>query len=345
MMKRIWATFYARSLEFIRDTSALGWNLILPVLLVFGLALVFSGNGQGLFKIGVIADGLSAEVKPSPDLHPFLKTEHLETYSVPTTDIDAAIRKVGRHQVDMLLDLRPGQMHYWINSDSQKGYFLEKLLPTSAGPTLSKQNVKGEEIRYVDWVVPGILGMNIMFSCLFGVGFVIVRYRKSGYLKRLNATPLNAAEFLLAQIFSRLVLVVVVTTVVYVGTNLFMHFTMDGSYLNLLLVLVVGTFSLIALGLLVAARVSSEELAGGLLNLITWPMMVLSGVWFSMEGTHPAMQALSQLSPLTHMLAAARAIMLDGAGLAAISMHLLILVGMSVVFLVIGALSFKWTTE
>ena len=112
-----------------------------------------------------------------------------------------------------------------------------------------------------------------------------------------------------------------------------------------MLVLFVGTFSLIALGLLVAARVSSEELAGGLLNLITWPMMVLSGVWFSMEGTHPAMQALSQLSPLTHMLAAARAIMLDGAGLAAISMHLLILVGMSVVFLVIGALSFKWTTE
>ncbi len=124
-----------------------------------------------------------------------------------------------------------------------------------------------------------------------------------------------------------------------------MHFTMEGSYWNLLLVLVLGAFTLIALSLLVAARVSSEELAGGLLNLLTWPMMVLSGVWFSMEGTNPFMQALSQLSPLTHMLAAARAIMLDGANLADISVHLLVLAGMSVVFLAIGAATFKWTAE
>lgn len=345
MMKRIWATFYARTLEFVRDRSTLGWNLILPVALVFGLAFVFSGNGQPLFKVGVVAEKVSAASKPDPQLHPFLQTLHVEFYSVPVEGVETAVRKIGRHQVDMLLDLRAGQMHYWVNSDSQKGYFLERLLQNSGGTKLAKQSVQGDEIRYVDWVVPGILGMNLMFSCLFGVGFVIVRYRKSGYLKRLNATPLSATEFLLAQIFSRLLLVVMVTTVVFAGTNLFMHFTMEGSYLNLLLVLVLGAFSLIALSLLVAARVSSEELAGGLLNLLTWPMMVLSGVWFSMEGTNPFMQWVSQLSPLTHMLAAARAIMLDGAGLAEISVHLLVLVAMSVVFLAIGAVTFKWTAE
>jgi len=91
--------------------------------------------------------------------------------------------------------------------------------------------------------------------------------------------------------------------------------------------------------------VSSEELAGGLLNLLTWPMMVLSGVWFSMEGTNPVMQWVSQLSPLTHMLTAARAIMLDGANIADISGHLVVLALMSAVFLVIGALSFKWTSD
>jgi ABC-type multidrug transport system permease subunit len=345
MMKRIWATFYARSLEFVRDRSTLGWNLILPVALVFGLAFVFSGEGQPLFKVGVVADKLSAEAKPAANLHPFLQTRHVDFYSVPADGMETAVRKVGRHQVDMLLDLRAGQMHYWVNSDSQKGYFLEKLLAGSDGAKLAKQSVQGKEIRYVDWVVPGILGMNMMFSCLFGVGFVIVRYRKSGYLKRLNATPLSATEFLLAQVFSRLLLVVVVTTLVFTGTNLFMHFTMEGSYLNLFLVLLLGAFTLISLSLLVAARVSSEELAGGLLNLLTWPMMVLSAVWFSMDGTNPFMQALSQLSPLTHMLAAARAIMLDGANLADISVHLLILAGMSVVFLAMGAATFKWTTE
>ncbi|MBU0656898.1 MAG: ABC transporter permease [Gammaproteobacteria bacterium] len=345
MIKRIWATFFARSLEFLRDRSTLGWNFILPVALVFGLAFVFSGSGQPLFKVGVIADTLTAEAKPDKNLHPFLQMEHVEFYKVPVGEVETAVRKVGRHQVDMLLDLRAGQMHYWVNSDSQKGYFLEKLLLGGGGSALVRQSVQGEEIRYVDWVVPGILGMNLMFSCLFGVGFVIVRYRKSGYLKRLNATPLSATEFLLAQVFSRLLLVICVTSIVFVGTNLFMHFTMEGSYLNLLLVLFVGAFCLIALSLVVAARVSSEELAGGLLNLLTWPMMVLSGVWFSMEGTNPVMQWLSQLSPLTHMLTAARAIMLDGAGLADISGQLLILVGMSAVFLLIGAATFKWTAE
>lgn len=344
MMQRIWATFYARSLEFIRDRSTMGWNLILPIALVFGLAFVFSGKGQPLFKVGVIADQQTVETVNTA-AHPFLTTAHIDFYSVPASDKAVAMRKVGRHQMDMLVDVRPDQLHYWVNKDSAKGDVLEKLLQGSGGAALTKQSVTGQEIRYVDWVVPGILGMNLMFSCLFGVGFVIVRYRKSGYLKRLNATPLTASEFLLAQIFSRLLLVVLVTTTVFVGTNLFLHFTMEGSYWNLLLVLILGSFCLISLSLVVTARVSSEELAGGLLNLLTWPMMVLSGVWFSMEGTHPAMQMLSQLSPLTHMLSAARAIMLDGASLAQISPQLLLIVVMSVVFLAIGAVSFRWTTD
>ncbi len=345
MMQRIWATFYARCLEYVRDRSALGWNFILPVALVFGLAFVFSGEGKPLFKVGVIADNVSADAAPNAALHPFLQTQHIDFYSVPATTVEASVRKVGRHQTDMLLDLRAGQQHYWINSDSQNGYVLEKLLQSSGGTTLAKQSVQGEEIRYVDWVVPGILGMNVMFSCLFGVGFVIVRYRKSGYLKRLNATPLSATEFLLAQVLSRLLLITIATSIVFTGTNLFMHFTVEGSYWHLLLVLMVGAFTLITLSLLVAARVSSEELAGGLLNLLTWPMMVLSGVWFSMEGTNPVMQWVSQLSPLTHMLTAARAIMLDGANIADISGHLVVLALMSAVFLVIGALSFKWTSD
>ena len=359
MMRRIWATLRARSLEFIRDRSSLSWNLILPVVLVFGLAFVFSGDGRPLFKVAVVStasavvsnDGNQqsgqADILTSVDtsLHDFLQTRHVQYYGVAPSDADKTIRKVGRHQVDMLLDLRPDQQKYWINSDSQKGYFLEKVLAGSNGAMLEKQSVDGEEIRYVDWAVPGILGMNMMFSCLFGVGYVIVRYRKSGYLKRLNATPLRSAEFLLAQVFSRAILVVVVTAAVFLGTHFFMDFTMEGSYLNLLLVLILGTFSLISLGLLIAARVSSEELAGGLLNALTWPMMLLSGVWFSMEGAHPLMQWFSQLSPLTHILSAARAIMIDGAGLLDISKQLLILAGTSVAFLGLGAAFFKWSAD
>lgn len=353
-LRRIWAAFYARNLEFIRDRSTLGWNLILPVLLVVGLAFLFSGEGQPLFKVAVVTDQqiIVAEdeqadeiANPYAALHPFLATRYINYYQASATELEAVIGKVGRHQVDMLVDLRSAAMHYWVNDESPKGYFLQQMLQGVDGPLLSKQAVRGEQIRYVDWVVPGILGMNIMFSCLFGVGFVIVRYRKNGYLKRLKATPLTATEFLLAQVLSRLIVVVLVTTVVFAGTNLLLDFTMEGSYLSLFLVLVAGTFSLISMGLVVAARVSSEELAGGLLNLLTWPMMLLSGVWFSMEGTHTFLQAVSQLSPLTHMLGAARAIMLDGAGLSDVLNHLLVLLGTSVVFLALGAYGFKWSAD
>ena len=98
----------------------------------------------------------------------------------------------------------------------------------------------------------------------------------------------------------------------------------------------------IFLGLLVAARLASEEFAGGLLNLLTWPMMLLSGVWFSLEGTHTVVQKAAQVLPLTHLVDGARAIMTEGAGLVDIAPHLLVLGLMSAVFLLIGSLIFRW---
>lgn len=344
-LKRIWATLHARSLEFFRDRSALSWSLLMPVLMVFGLAFIFSGDGQPLFKVGVVAEGLSANATPDSSLHPLLATRHIDYYGVPANDLNTVVKKVGRHQVDMLVDLRPEQMKYWVNDQSPKGYFLELILRGSGGAPLTAQQATGQQIRYVDWVVPGILGMNMMFGCLWGVGYVIVRYRKNGYLKRLNATPLTATEFLLAQILSRMAVTLVITVGVFTATNLMMGFVMEGSYLDLFVVLLLGTFALITMGLLVSSRVRSEELSDGLLNLMTWPMMLLSGVWFSMEGTNPVMQWVSQAFPLTHILSAARAIMLDGAGLLDIAPQLLFLAAMSVVFLVIGATGFRWTTE
>jgi ABC-type multidrug transport system permease subunit len=184
--------------------------------------------------------------------------------------------------------------------------------------------------------------MNMMFSCLFGVGYVIVRYRKNGFLKRLKATPLSPFQFLLAQMISRLLLIQTITAAVYIGCNEFIHFQMRGSYATLFLISLAGAICLISLGLLVASRLSSEELAGGILNLLTWPMMLLSGVWFSLEGTNPVVRKIAQVLPLTHLVDAARAIMTEGAGLADIAPHLLVLTLMSAVFLSLGSLIFRW---
>jgi ABC-type multidrug transport system permease subunit len=210
---------------------------------------------------------------------------------------------------------------------------------------LTRVATSGGEARYVDWVAPGVLGMNMMFACLFGIGYVIVRYRKNGYLKRLNATPLRAVEFLLAQLLSRLALIVIINAGVFMACRLLLGLRMEGSYWTLLLVATVGAFSMIAMGLVVSSRLASEELAGGILNVISTPMMVVCGVFFSMDGAPRLIRIFAEFLPLTHLLTAARAIMLDGAGLADVSYQLIVLTAMCGVYLLLGAALFKWRQD
>jgi ABC-type multidrug transport system permease subunit len=221
---------------------------------------------------------------------------------------------------------------------------LQRLLRTEDA-TASVQQVSGVQVRYAEWLVPGLFGANIMFSSLFGIGHVLVRYRKSGYLKRLNGTPLRAIEFITAQLIACLFMVISIAALVYWICDLVLHLRMEGSYLDLLLVAALGSMSMIAMSLLVTARISSEELSARLLNLLSWPMLLLSGVFFSLDGAPAFVQGAAGLLPLTQMLRAARAVMLDGAHLGDITHSLLTMAAMTTVFLVIGTCFFRWTED
>ncbi len=324
----------ARGKEFVRDRGALGWNLAFPLLVVFGMSFAFSGDAQDVFKVGVA--GRRADLPPG-----FAATHYVRF--VEFGDSARGLESLRHHQIDMLVS--PGRpLRYWVNDQAPKGYLAERVLlgTDAAAAQPERGTVSGRPIRYVDWLVSGLLAMNMMFSALFGVGYAIVRYRKNGVLKRLKATPLTALEFLAAQVASRLVLIMGVFALVYHGADFFLHFERLGSLATLYLIFAVGAVCLISMGLLVAARTDSEELAGGLLNLITWPMMFLSGVWFSLEGAPRAMRLLAWCFPLTHVIDAARAVMTEGATLAQVADHLYFLIGMTVSFLLVGAASFRW---
>lgn len=336
MWTRIYALFVARNTEFFRDRSALAWSVLLPILIVFVFAYAFSDENPEKFKVVLVSTAPMNE-----GMEQFKSTRYIRF--IETGNIDDNLSKVERHQVDMVFDSNSGS--YWINQTSPNGYIVEKLLIAAyvdSGHPLKQNLVEGDEIRYIDWVIPGVIAMNMMWGALFGIGYVIVRYRKMGVLKRLHATPVTSVEFLTAQIMSRLWLLLVVNSVIFVGMDYFVDFRMDGSYFDLFLVFALGCICLICVGLVVAARISSEEVANGLLNLISWPMMFLSGIWFSLEGAHPWMQKFALILPLTHVTDAAREIMIDGAGLAQVADHLLVLGLMSVVLLYIGAKIFRW---
>jgi ABC-type multidrug transport system permease subunit len=339
--RRLLAVWTARNLEFLRDRSTLVFNLLFPLVLVVAFAVIFGGEARSLFKVGVIA---APDATLDERLHPFLGTRHVDFYAVDADDVEEAVRNVERHQADLLLDLRDGT-RYWVNTDSPKGYLAEKLLLESAPDGAHREPVTGSAVRYVDWLLPGILGMNMMFSCLFGVGYVVVRYRKSGFLRRLSATPVTAIEFGAAQILSRLLLTVSVTSLIYTVLALLIPFRNEGSVLLLLLIAIVGALSMISLGFLLAARFASEELANGVINLASWPMMLLSGVWFSLEGAPQWLRMAAEALPLTQLLHAARAVMLDGAGFMQVLPQLGLLAAMTALFMGIAAAGFRWRAD
>ena len=339
--RRLLAVWHARNLEFLRDRSTLVFNFLFPLALVVAFAVIFGGEPRAIFKVDVVVPEGAAL---NANLHPFLGTRFVEFIPIEPAGVEEAVRLVERHQADLLVDLR-GAPRYWVNEDSPKGYLAEKLLLESASGRARREPVSGAAVRYVDWLLPGILGMNMMFSCLFGVGYVVVRYRKSGFLRRLSATPVTALEFGAAQVLSRLLLTISVTALLYGALALIVPFRNEGSALLLLVVAVAGALAMIAFGFMMAARFASEELANGAINLASWPMMLLSGVWFSLEGAPAWLQQAARALPLTQMLDAARAVMLDGAGLAGIWPQLGWLAFMTLLFLGIAAAGFRWRAD
>jgi len=332
-MKAFYALVKARTMEFLRDTGNLIWTLAFPVLLIVGFAFTFSGNDGTVFKVGVLGPG-------DPSLG-FLHTPQTQFIDYPESEKTDLLEKVRLHKLDAVVDT--GTKQYWVNEQGKNHALVDLLLTRQdGGSTYSRSAVTGEPIRYVDQLVPGVIGMNVMFGAVFGVGWVLVRYRKNGVLKRMKATPVSALSFVTAQGVSRLLIVLVTSAAVYIGTNFFLRFRMEGSYLDLFLLLILGVLAMISLGLVFAARLKNEELAGGLMNLVTFPMMLFSGVFFSLEGTPPLLQNAAQVLPLTHFIQAARGVMLQGWGLVQIAPDLLFLGAFTAVCLGIAAWLFKW---
>jgi len=280
--------FKARNREFFRDRSAFGWNFLFPFLLVAGFGIIFDGKVSTDYKVGVFPVEKAPVAATATGLpERFRGLKQLEFIGFDS--LDDGLDKLRHHKVDFLLEVGPRPFRYWVNESSPKGYILQKLFEGSLANPVStdiarKIQIEGLEIRYIDWLFPGILGMNMMFSALWGVGYVVVRYRKNGVLRRLKATPLTALEYLSAQMLSRLFLLMFTLVVVWTGCHLIFSFTMVGSYVLLALVFFLGSLSLTSLGLILASRGTSEELTTGILNFISWPMMFLSEVCFQLKG-------------------------------------------------------------
>ena len=337
--------FRARNKEFFRDRAAFGWNFAFPFLIIIGFGIIFSGESLQQYKVGVYPQtGKTVDFSKS-DIPQSLQESKAIRF-VPIINLEDGLEKIELHKIDLLIDGRSSQSSYWVNNASPKGYITERLLRADLLPAdttvVERQVVDGLQVRYIDWFFPGIMAMNMMFSALWGVGYVVVRYRKNGALKRLKATPLTPFEYLSAQMLSRIFLLMFTFVVVWFGSDLIFNFRMQGSLLLFLFTFLLGGLSLCSIGLCLAARGSSEEFTSGALNFISWPMMFLSEVWFSLEGAPEWVQQIAWVLPLTHMLKAARKVMNEGAGFFDIQLECSLMLFSTMLFLSLAAFLFSW---
>ena len=208
--------------------------------------------------------------------------------------------------------------------------------------TARDEIVSARGARYIDWLVPGLLGLNIMSTGLWGIGFSIVQARTRKVLKRLIATPMQRSHYLLAHVLSRLVfLVLEVSTLVGFALVVF-RIPFEGPLAVFVLVCFVGAISFGGIGLLIASRARTVEAVSGLMNIVMLPMWLLSGVFFSADNFPDAMQPLIRALPLTALNDALRLTMIDGAGAIGIASELAVMLAWGTGGFLIALRIFRW---
>jgi ABC-type multidrug transport system permease subunit len=314
--------------EFMREPEALFWVFLFPILLAAGLGIAFRNRPAEVIRI----------VTPSADLARALGDEkRLDVRLMSAAQAEQQLR-AGKAALEAIP--APAGVTYRFDDTNPDGRTVRMLADAAiqraagrADPVRANDSLVREPgSRYIDFLVPGLLGMNLMGSAIWGMGFAIVDARRKKLIKRLIATPMPRRYYLMSFVFSRLALLVVEVLAVLGFGALAFGVPVRGPFLVLAGLCVLGSLSFSALGLLIASRVRTIEAASGLMNAVMMPMWVLSGVFFSSQRFPDAVQPLIKALPLTAVIDALRANMLQGGGLAQVAPQ----AGVLGVWLVVG---------
>ena len=328
-----------RFLETMREPEALFWIFAFPILLAAGLGIAFRNRPAEVLKIASTA----------PQIAKSLDNEKL--LSVQQMDSRAAEDALRTGKVALLAVPGPnGSVVYRYDDTNPEGrtarMLANRAVQESAGRVdpvaTSDEFMREPGSRYIDFLIPGLIGMNLMGSAIWGMGFTVVDARRKKLLKRLIATPMPKQYFLLSYLFSRiLMLVLEVGIVLGFGVWIF-HVPVRGSFLDLGVVCLLGSLSFSAMGLLLASRAKTIEAASGLMNAVMLPMWIASGVFFSAQRFPDIVQPLIKALPLTAAIDALRANMLQGANLASVAPEMGVLAVWLLVCFVLALKLFRW---
>jgi ABC-type multidrug transport system permease subunit len=336
--------FLARVREFYREPEAIFWVYGFPVLLAIGLGIAFMSRKPeppevDIQRTAATAEddalleqlqkaGVKVEVHDAGECAERLRTGKTELYIIPEADGYRYVyddrrteSEKARYQIDSIVQRWKAGHRVWTAED---------------------QLVEEVGNRYIDFLLPGLMGLNLMGGGLWGVGFVLVDMRVRKLLKRLLATPMRRSDFLLSVLIARLVFLLPEMLLLVLVGRLIFDVPIRGSALTLILVIVVGACAFSGVGLLVACRADKTETVSGLMNLVMLPMWLLSGTFFSSRRFPDVAQPFIQALPLTQLNDALRQTMLEGASVVQVAGHLGILALWAVITFALALRWFRW---
>jgi ABC-2 type transport system permease protein len=323
---------------FLREPEAIFWIFIFPILLAVGLGIAFRNRPADVLQVGATTPQLAQALNTDKGLTARTMDEASGTHALATGSI-----------LLLAIQTHDGVAYKFddTNPDARTARLLaDRAVQTAAGRheavQASNQLIHETGARYIDFVVPGLLGMNLMSSAIWGMGFAIVEARQKKLLKRLVASPMPRWQYLASYILSRLVMLVIEVGVFLGFARLAFGVPFRGSLLELGLLCVLTSLAFSALGLLVASRAKTMEAASGLMNLVMLPMWILSGVFFSASRFPAVIQPIVRALPLTAAIDSMRGNMLQGMSLSQLLAPMSVLLAWLIVPFAVSLRIFRW---
>jgi ABC-type multidrug transport system permease subunit len=334
-----------RMREFLREKEAVFWVFIFPVLMTFALGIAFRNTAPDKTFVAIEADANNPRVSEVANV----LTRSAET-TASVLSADEAAKALRSGKVAIVVKLQGDAYEYRFDPTRPESrtarLIVDDVLQRAKGRTdvasTGEQRITEPGARYVDFLVPGLIGMNLMGSGLWGLGFTVVIARSRKLLKRFAATPMRRSHYLLSFMLSRLTFLFLEVAAVVVFAWLAFGFTVRGSWLTVGLITLLGGFTFSGIGLLVAARPTTIEGVSGLMNFIMLPMWLLSGTFFSSERFPQIFQPFIKALPLTALNTLLRAVMNEGAPIWSNWINVAILLAWLVVSFVVALKIFRW---
>lgn len=340
--KAYWQLLLNRFREFRREPEVVFWVFVFPLLLALGLGVAYREKPQEKTFVAIVGQAGARQVLQTLSANPDIQAE--------VVPLDVATKQLRLGKVAIVV--APGEsIQYWLDPSRPDSLLARTIVDDTLQDAAGRKNPVETSVRnftepgsrYIDFLIPGLLGMNLMSGGMWGIGFVIVEMRNKKLLKRLIATPMRKSDFLLSAMTSRLTLMLVEVALLLVFGRLIFKMAILGSIAAIVITGVFGAVSFAGLGLLVASRAQKIETVSGLMNLVMLPMFVLSGVFFSSERFPQSLQPFIKALPLTALNDAFRAVILEGASLQSQMVRLAILAAWGGISFGIALRWFRWS--